>query len=66
MEKNKIKDILSDPKNHSNGDIISCLNFLSEEHESLKNELIQKTHYLDEVEKSYNILLSEYKSRTKK
>lgn len=66
MDKNKLKEILVDPKNHPNNDLINSLKFLSEEHDNLKKELILKTHHLDEIEKSYNKLLSEYKQRTNK
>ena len=61
----KIKEIINDPKNQSNIDLIECMDFLSNEHEELKNTILKLTYHLDEVEFSYNKILEEYKNRTK-
>jgi hypothetical protein len=65
MEPNKIKEIINDPKNQSNIDLMGCMDFLSNEHEELKNTILKLTYHLDEVEFSYNKILEEYKNRTK-
>ena len=65
MEPNKIKEIINDPKNQSNIDLIECMDFLSNEHEKLKDTILKLTYHLDEVEFSYNKILEEYKNRTK-
>jgi hypothetical protein len=65
MEPNKIKEIINDPKNQSNIDLMECMNFLSNEHEELKNTILKLTYHLDEVEFSYNKILEEFKNRTK-
>jgi len=65
MEPNKIKEIINDPKNQSNIDLMECMDFLSNEHEELKNTILKLTHHLDEVEFSYNKILEEFKNRTK-
>lgn len=65
MEKIKLKEIIQNPKDFSNKELVDSLEFLSNEHEKLKTELIQKTYYLDEIEKSYQIVLDVYKNRTK-
>jgi hypothetical protein len=66
MDKVKLKEIIQSPKDYSNKDLIDCLEFLSTEHENLKNELMSKTYYLDEIQKTYETLLDVYKNRTKK
>ena len=65
MNPNKIKEIINEPKNQSNIDLMECMDFLSNEHEELKNTILKLTHHLDEVEFSYNKILEEYKNRTK-
>lgn len=65
MEKTKLKEVIQNPNDFSNKDLIESLDFLSQEHEKLKNELIQKTYHLDEIEKSYEVVLDVYKKRTK-
>lgn len=66
MDKTKLKDIINESSAFPNKDILEALYFLSEEHEKVKQELITKTHYLDEIEGYYNKVLTEYKNRTKK
>tara|TARA_R110000868_G_scaffold175132_1_gene412062 strand:+ start:80 stop:277 length:198 start_codon:yes stop_codon:yes gene_type:complete len=65
MDPNKIKEIINDSKNQSNIDLIECMDFLSNEHEKLKDTILKLTYHLDEVEFSYNKILEEYKNRTK-
>ncbi len=65
MEPSKIKEIISEPKNQSNIHLIECMDFLSNEHEQLKDTILKLTYHLDEVEFSYNKILEEYKNRTK-
>ena len=66
MDKTKLKDIINESSSYPNKDILEALYFLSDEHEKLKQDLISKTHYLDDIESYYNRLLEEYKNRTKK
>lgn len=65
MDPSKIKQIINDTKNQSNIDLMECMDFLSNEHEELKNTILKLTYHLDEVEFSYNKILEEYKNRTK-
>ena len=65
MDPNKIKEIINDSKNQSNIDLMECMDFLSNEHEELKNTILKLTYHLDEVGFSYNKILEEYKNRTK-
>lgn len=66
MDKSKLKDVLSDVKSQTNKDLIESLEFLSIQHDELKNELITKTYHLEQIQNSYNSILEEYKNRTKK
>jgi hypothetical protein len=66
MDKEKLKEVINNFKESSNKDIVSALDFLSKEHESVKQTILKLTYYFDEVDKSYNKLLEEYKSRNKK
>jgi hypothetical protein len=65
MELKKIKVILDDVKSHSNKDLVESMDFLISEHEKTKESLIKLTHNLDSLEKSYNKILEEYKTRVK-
>lgn len=66
MDKQKIKEILDNFKDSSNKDLMLALDTLSKEHESVKKTIIKLTHYFDEIEKSYNKVLEEFKTRNKK
>jgi hypothetical protein len=66
MDKNRLKNIIQNPNDFSNKDLIESLDFLNQEHENLKNDLISKTYFLDEIKKSYELLLEVYKHRIKK
>lgn len=66
MDKEKLKEVINNFKESNNKDIVSALDFLSKEHESVKQTILKLTYYFDEVDKSYNKLLEEYKSRNKK
>jgi hypothetical protein len=65
MELKKIKVILEDVKSHSNKDLVESMDFLISEHEKTKESLFKLTHNLDLLEKSYNKILEEYKTRVK-
>ena len=66
MDKQKLKEVIENFKDSSNKDIVSALDFLSKEHESVKQTILKLTYYFDEVEKSYNKLLEEYQKRNNK
>ena len=65
MNPNKIKEIINEPLNQSNIDLMECMDFLYNENEKLKDTILKLTYHLDEVEFSYNKILEEYKNRTK-
>lgn len=64
MEKTQIKEIVDDVKNRPNKDIVLAMNTLNTEFNQIKTFMLKLSTALDEIEKLYGILLSEYKSRT--
>lgn len=66
MDDLKIKDIISDYKNKSNGELKMVLSELSSDFENTKAMVIKLTHHLDATEKLYNDILKEYKKRGNK
>lgn len=65
MDKEKIKNIITEPTSFGNKDLMECMDFLSEKHEETKQVLFDLTYQLDELEKSYNKILDEFKNRKK-
>jgi hypothetical protein len=63
MEKSELKKIIDDYKNSSNKELITVMDYLNEEFTTTKKAIIESTYYLDNVEKTYNLLLKEYQSR---
>lgn len=63
---NKIMEIIKDYKSLPNKDLEYGLKQISEDFEETKSLLVKLTHHLDSLEKSYNDILEEYKSRNSK
>ena len=61
FEKN-IED-LGDIKNMPNNKLIEIMDELTNEFESVKNNIIISTHYLDKIEELYDKSLDEYQNR---
>ena len=59
----EILDIIKDYKSKSNVDLRNAMDYINEDFELTKKNLIQLTHHLDKLETTYNKLLSEYKTR---
>lgn len=57
-----IKD-LGDIKNIPNSKLIEIMDELTTEFESVKNNIIISTHYLDKIEELYNKSLDEFQNR---
>ncbi len=64
MEPNKIKEIISEPKNQSNIDLMECMDFLSNEHEQLKDTILKLTYHLDEVVGQPAIIVGDTEEKT--
>jgi hypothetical protein len=62
----KAKKIIKDYKNSSNKDLSFVMDFIQEDFTLTKESLIRLTHHLDKLELTYNVILKEYQSRTKK
>ncbi len=62
----KAKEIIKDFKNSSNKDLSFVMDFIQEDFTLTKESLIKLTHHLDKLELTYNTILKEYQSRTKK
>ncbi len=60
---NNIKNIIDNYKSLPNKDLEFGLQKISEDFEETKTLLVKLTHHLDSLEKNYNNILSEYKSR---
>jgi len=59
----KVIQIIKECKNSSNKDLVYAMNFIKEDFETTKENLIKLTHHLDKLESSYNLLLKEYQER---
>ena len=65
MNENKITKILLDYKTSPNKDLLETMDFLQNDFEETKKNIIKLTHHLDSSEIIYNKILNEYKKRTK-
>lgn len=65
MDENKIKQIILDYKIRPNKDLIEVMDFLQNDYEETKKNIVKLTHHLDSSELIYNKILAEYKERTK-
>jgi type III secretory pathway component EscV len=58
-----LKEIIQDFKNKSNKDLTVAMDYLNEEFNKTKQNIIESTYYLDNLEKTYNQILKEYQKR---
>ena len=58
--------IVKDYKSHSNKDLQFAMDFIQEDFNFTKEQIIKLTEHLDKLELTYNTILKEYKNRTKK
>jgi|TARA_R110001592_G_scaffold140268_2_gene361126 hypothetical protein len=66
MEKEeKFKKIILDYKIRPNKDLIDVMDFLQQDYEETKKNIIKLTHHLDSSELIYEKILKEFKERTK-
>jgi flagellar motor switch protein FliG len=68
MTQEEINNIISEIKEIKdlpNGKLVSIMDNLTIEFESVKETLIQTSFYLDKIEEIYNKVLKEYQNRTK-
>lgn len=62
----KTLKIVKDYKSHSNKDLQFAMDFIQEDFNFTKEQIIKLTEHLDKLELTYNTVLKEYKNRTKK
>ena len=63
METEKLKEVIQDYKNRPNKDLTLVMDYINEEFNKTKQNIIDLTYYLDNLEKTYNKLLKEYQKR---
>lgn len=59
----RLNETLSNLKESPNKDLVFCLDYLNEEFEATKHNVIKLTEYLDKVEMLYNKILKELEGR---
>jgi hypothetical protein len=57
---------VKDYKSHSNKDLQFAMDFIQEDFNFTKEQIIKLTEHLDKLELTYNTVLKEYKNRVKK
>ena len=62
-EAEKVVKIVKDFKNEPNKNIIFAMDFLKNDFDKTKENILMLTNHLDKVELTYNTLLEEYKNR---
>ena len=62
-ESEKVVKIINECKQSSNKDLIFAMDFIKEDFDKTKENLINLTYHLDKLENSYNLLLNEYTNR---
>ena len=62
----EVLKIIHEHKDRSNKDLKLAMDFIKEDFEYTKESVIKLTHHLDKLELTYNTILKEYQSRTKK
>jgi len=65
MEKEKMEEIINDPKSKGNSDIAEVMLLLKNNYEDTKKLVVELTYRLDSIEGKYNKLNSELKKRIK-
>ena len=62
----KALEIIKDYKSKSNKDLIFVMDIIQNDFTVTKESLIKLTHHLDRLELTYETILKEFESRTKK
>ena len=63
MDFKQILEESHNKKNIPNKKLIEMMDFLANQHDDTKKNLINLSHYLDKIEETYNSLLNEFESR---
>jgi hypothetical protein len=63
MDIEDYKKIISEYETRSNKDLVIVMEHINEEFEKTKQQVINMTYYLDNLEITYNKILKEYQKR---
>lgn len=66
MDKSEVIDHIKNIKELPNSKLVEIMDILSAEFDNTKSNIINLTHYLDNLEIMYNTVLSEYEERNNK
>jgi len=66
VESQQVVEIIKEHKVRPNKDLILAMEFIKKDFDLTKESLIKMTSHLDKLELTYNTILKEYNSRTKK
>lgn len=61
----KVIKIINEYKNSSNKELEFVMDFIQEDFNKTKDNIIKLTEHLDKIEVTYNLILKEYQKRTK-
>jgi len=61
----KVVKIIKEYKDSSNKELEFVMDFIQEDFNTTKENIIKLTEHLDKIETTYNLILKEYKKRTK-
>jgi hypothetical protein len=64
-EAEKVLKIIKDYKSETNKNLMFAMDFIREDFDQTKNNLIKMSHHLDKLETTYNLILKEYETRNK-
>ena len=62
----KALNIIKEYKTKSNKDLIFVMDIIQKDFNVTKETLIKLTHHIDKLESTYDLILKEFESRTKK
>jgi len=65
MEKERMEEIINEPKSKGNSDIMEVMLVLKNNYEDTKQLVVELTYRLDSIEEKYTKLNSELKKRVK-
>jgi len=63
MELEDYKKIISEYESRPNKDLVNVMDYINDEFEKTKQQVINMTFYLDNLEITYNKILKEYQKR---
>jgi len=63
MELEDYKKIISEYESRPNKDLVNVMDYINDEFEKTKQQVINMTLYLDNLEITYNKILNEYQKR---